>query len=224
MTLYPDHASQMAAHERSVMSRNRLLSDPHCDPLWLDAVEDSITRHAVAATAARLSFIERMNTLSLFNKDFPATNIRIHCEIAHRLQQYPALSVEDWVKEKLRQDRKSDAQKGSTSIGVHRSDFSLHDRATKRSASLSSSGQQKLMLLGLVLHHAVMVAELWEDKPFILLDEPLLHLDDRKRMALLSNLQDLEHPVFITGTEENDFSLLKGKADFYKIVKGTIKP
>lgn len=223
MALYPDHASQMAAHERSVTSRNRLLSDPHHDPLWLDAIEESISRHAVAATAARLSFIERMNALSSFKDDFPETVIEILCPIAELLQNHPALYVEDWLRDKLQHSRNGDALKGSTSMGVHKSDFSLKDRLTQRSASLSSSGQQKLMLLGIILHHATLVTQTWGEAPFILLDEPLVHLDEKKRSALLNILAEHGHTVFITGTEQNNFLQLKSKADFFDITNGLIK-
>ncbi|QHI95575.1 DNA replication/repair protein RecF [Aristophania vespae] len=223
MGLYPDHASQMAAHERSVMSRNRLLTTPHPDALWLNSIEESISRHAVAATAARMSFIERMNGLSLFEKDFPCTNIIIHCEIAALLKNHPALYVEDWLREQLKTSRETDAEKASTSYGVHKSDFSLIDRATKRSAALSSSGQQKLMLLGVILHQALLVHETWGTMPFLLLDEPLVHLDKSKRGALLTTLTHLKSNVFLTGTEYENFEPIKSQAAFYTVKNGFIQ-
>ncbi|MBS1025703.1 DNA replication/repair protein RecF [Gluconobacter cerinus] len=224
MALSPDHARQMTAHERSVSSRNRLLSERPDEGLWLTSLEDSIARHAVAASAARLALVESMNTHPFDSSNFPKSRLHLDCAITQQLMISPALQVEDWLRAKLRDSRREDRLKGSTSLGAHKADFLLFDHTTGRSAELSSSGQQKAMLLGVVLCHAALIEQSRGDAPAILLDEPLLHLDEPRRDALLSSLSKLKTPVLLTGTDPDPFSSLIEKAGFFSVQDGHIQP
>ncbi|QDH14515.1 DNA replication/repair protein RecF [Oecophyllibacter saccharovorans] len=229
MGVIPDHARQMAAHERSVYSRNRLLTNgptvaDSAHLAWLEAVEHSISRHAVAATAARMAFVERMNRSSFTTPEFPRSLLQLECRIAERLAASPALEVEDWLRGQLHASRPQDRERGTTGYGAHRSDFSLRDALSGREAALSSSGQQKIMLVGLILAHAQLVAEARNDPPVILLDEPLVHLDERHRHALLDTLQALDTTTLLTGTEAAEFSFLQGTAEFNRIRQGQLLP
>lgn len=224
MALTPDHARQMAAHERSVSSRNRLLADRPNEELWLTSLEDSIARHAVAASAARLSLVESMNAQPFPSADFPQSTLHLDCEISQKLMSVSALQVEDWLRAKLRDSRREDRVRGSTSMGAHKADFLLSDVETGRSAELSSSGQQKAMLIGVVLSHAALIEQSRGEAPAILLDEPLLHLDERRRDALLASLGALDTPVILTGTDADPFSALTGKAGFFNVQDGHIQP
>ncbi|MBF0870701.1 DNA replication/repair protein RecF [Gluconobacter japonicus] len=224
MALTPDHARQMAAHERSVSSRNRLLADRPNETLWLASLEDSIARHAVAACAARLSLVESMNAHPFSGSDFPQSVLSLNCDITRKLMSASALQVEDWLRAKLRDSRTEDRTRGSTSVGAHKADFLLSDARTGRSAELSSSGQQKAMLIGVVLSHAALIEQSRGDAPVILLDEPLLHLDEPRRDALLVSLLNLNTPVLLTGTDAEPFSALTGKAGFFNVQDGHIQP
>lgn len=225
MGVSPDHARQMAAHERSVQSRNRLLSawGERADEAWLEAVETSISRHAVAATASRMAFVERMNAAPFATQDFPLSLLKLECPIAAQLADRPALAVEDWLCARLREARPADRQKGTTCLGAHRTDFALEDAASGRPAALSSSGQQKVMMLGVVLAHAQLVAEANGAPPVILLDEPLVHLDSRHRHALLACLKEVKTATFLTGTHAEEFSPLRGEAAFINVKNGTLQ-
>ena len=123
MALSPDHARQMTAHERSVSSRNRLLSERPDEGLWLTSLEDSIARHAVAASAARLALVESMNTHPFDSSDFPKSRLHLDCAITQQLMISSALQVEDWLRAKLRDSRREDRLKGSTSLGPIRRIF-----------------------------------------------------------------------------------------------------
>ncbi|GBR70897.1 hypothetical protein GKA01_11510 [Gluconobacter kanchanaburiensis NBRC 103587] len=114
--------------------------------------------------------------------------------------------------------------RGATSLGAHKADFSLSDTATSRPAELSSSGQQKIMLTGTILSHARLMIQARRQVPAILLDEPLLHLDERMRHALMRGLEKLDAPVMITGTDIEPFAPLKGQAQFFSVRHGTIAP
>ena len=96
--LEPGHAREMASHDTAVHSRNRLLAEGRQDASWLAGLEDSIARHAVAASAARLDLVTRLNAQVEANMGpFPPASIGLACPIAERLQTEPALAVEDWV-------------------------------------------------------------------------------------------------------------------------------
>ncbi|MFT8806996.1 DNA replication/repair protein RecF [Gluconobacter sp.] len=224
MALSPDHGRQIAAHDRSVVSRNRILAERPAETAWLASIEDSIARHAVAASAARLALIESMNRHPFENEGFSSSTLHLDCVISSRLAIHSALEVEDWIRDSLQQTRSEDRHRSTTSVGAHRADFTLSDTATGRSAELSSSGQQKVMLTGTILSHARLMTQERGHAPAILLDEPLLHLDEKRRCALLGSLEGLQAPVLITGTDIEPFSPLAGRAQFFSVRNGTISP
>ena len=224
MALSPDHGRQIAAHDRSVASRNRLLSERPNETAWLSSIEDSIARHGVAASAARLALIESMNAHPFENDGFSASTLHLDCAISARLGRQPALEVEDWIRSSLQQSRDEDRLRSGTSVGAHRADFTLSDTATGRPAELSSSGQQKVMLTGTILAHARLMRQERGHAPAILLDEPLLHLDEGRRRALLESLEGLQAPVLITGTDIEPFASIAGRAQFFSVRNGTISP
>lgn len=222
VALVPGHAQQLMAHERSVMSRNRvLLEQPH-ETIWLDSLEDSISRHAVAATAARLNLIESLHNMPFGNEDFPQTIFQLNCPIARQLNQMPALQVEDALRKELKRTRHHDQMRKSTSIGAHKADFTLLDKNSQRDATHSSSGQKKIMLLSVILSHAHCITRAWGEAPVILLDEPLTHLDEKRRTVLMESLLALNTTTLLTGTEDDLFSPLKGSAEFLHISNGTL--
>ena len=224
MALSPDHGRQIAAHDRSVVSRNRVLADRPTETAWLASIEDSIARHAVAASAARLALVESMNAHPFENNGFSASTLHLACAVSNRLTSQPALDVEDWIRNSLQQSRTEDRQRATTSIGAHRADFTLSDTATGRPAELSSSGQQKVMLTGTILSHARLMTQERGQAPAILLDEPLVHLDETRRHALLDSLEKLQAPVLITGTDHTPFATLEGRAQFFSVRNGSISP
>ncbi|MXV44451.1 DNA replication/repair protein RecF [Saccharibacter sp. 17.LH.SD] len=224
VALFPDHAQQLAAHERSVMSRNRILATQPSQKTWLSSVEDSISRHAVAITDARLTFLERMKNSAITTPGFPEIDLQLDCLLAQELQRHSALKVEDWLRDNLQKTRTDDQQRGGTRYGAHRADFSLNDTTHGIRGALASSGQQKIMLLSLLLAHAHCVQEGWGDAPFLLLDEPLVHLDEPHRQALMTNILERKMPSFLTGTDAGLFAPLKSSADFVHVKNGFLHP
>jgi DNA replication and repair protein RecF len=223
IALSPGHARETAAHDRALAQRNKLLADRYQEDAWLRASEDSIARHAVAVTAARMALVEDMNACEPAHPDFPRTTLALDCAIAAMLADMPALAVEEHLRARLAQDRESDAARGSSGIGAHRTDFVLHDHETGRPAALSSSGQQKAMLLGTVLAHARLVERLMGTAPILLLDEPLVHLDERRREALLATLSAATSTVLLSGTDGAPFDSLIGKAAFVEIADAQLR-
>jgi DNA replication and repair protein RecF len=214
--LDPAHAREVAAHDAAMSRRRRLLAEGRAEPAWLAGLEDGMARHAVAATAGRRAVVSRLNALLAAGavSPFPAARLSLLCPIGERLDRAPALDVEDWLREALAAARAGDAAAGGASLGAHRADFGLADLASGRPAALASTGQQKALLLGLVLGHAMVIGEARGFAPWLLLDEPLVHLDESHRVALLDALLRLPAQVFLTGVDAAPFESLRDRADF----------
>lgn len=222
VALEPGHAREVAAHDQALSQRNRLLAERPHEHAWLSAIEDSLARHAVAVTAARLALIDAMNDLSLDLHGFPRSDLALECAISNFLKEMSALDTEDRLRSALAEARSTDRARGSASLGAQRANLLLRDRQSQRSAEYSSSGQQKAMLVGVILSHARLVTVQRGDAPVLLLDEPLIHLDEERRRALLYALNEIDGPVFLTGTETRPFSALRGHADFCHISDGQL--
>ena len=228
--LEPGHAREMAAHDTAVHSRNRLLSEGRQEPSWLSGLEDSIARHAVAASAARLNTVTRLNAQikSAPNASapdaFPPAHIALACPIAERLETEPALAVEDWLRAGLAANRTRDAAAGSSALGAHRTDMLLTDQTTSTPAALASTGQQKALLIGVILAHTALITSARGFAPFLLLDEPAVHLDLDRRQALWSVLSSLPAQTIITGTDAETFLPLADRAEAYATGGGILLP
>jgi DNA replication and repair protein RecF len=213
--LEPGHAREMAAHDAAMGSRNRLLAEGRRDPSWLAGLEDEMARHAVAATAARSALVTRLNTALAGGTvgHFPAAHITLACPIAERLAATSALAVEDWLRESLAANRARDTVAGSAALGAHRTDMTLTDRASGTAAAHASTGEQKALLVGLILGHAALIADARGFAPLLLLDEPAVHLDPERRAALFDALARLPAQTIMTGTDADTFLPLAGIAE-----------
>ena len=232
--LEPGHAREMAAHDAAMGSRNRLLAegrprgarDGTWDPSWLAGLEDEMARHAVAATAARMALVARLNGALRGGAvgSFPAARIDLVCAIADRLASEPALAVEDWLRSGLAANRMRDAAAGTTALGAHRTDMALADAATGTAAALASTGEQKALLIGLILAHAAVIAQARGFAPMLLLDEPAVHLDPDRRAALFAALVALPAQTLITGTDAEIFLPLADVAEGLRTGGGILHP
>jgi len=224
--LEPGHAREVSAYETAMSSRNRLLAGGGADPAWLAGVEDSMARHAVAVTAARAALVTRLNGVLADGAAgrFPVGRLTLLDAIADRLTAQPALAVEDGLRAALADDRGRDAAAGSAAQGAHRADMLLSDAASGMSAALASTGQQKALLIGVVLGHAALMANARGDAPLLLLDEPAVHLDADRRAALWDALAGLSAQVLLTGTDPEPFAALRGLAEGLQTGGGTLRP
>ena len=137
----------MAAHDAAVAGRNRLLAEGRQDNAWLAALEDQIARHAVAASAARLSLVTRLNARTdarrVSGPAFPPARAGLLCPIAERLHTEPALTVEDWLRDGLEANRSRDAAAASSALGAHRTDMVLTDVATGTAGLVGQHGASR---------------------------------------------------------------------------------
>jgi DNA replication and repair protein RecF len=222
--LEPGHAREIAAFDTAMAQRNRLLAERGADGAWLTGLEDAMTRHAVAATAARMALVSRLNGALAggIAGAFPAARLGLVSGIAERLAGEPAVAVEDWLRQALAASRARDAATGSASLGSHRADMTLADAATGLAAEQASTGQQKALLIGVILGHTAVLAEARGFAPLLLLDEPAVHLDAIRRDALFASLRLSPAQVVITGTDRDVFAPLEGVAEFLHTGGGTL--
>ena len=223
------HAREVAAHDGAMVQRNRLLAERRAEPAWLSGLEDAMARHGVAATAARMALVRRLNaeppTLDgAVTSAFPAARIDLVCAIANRLAISPALEVEDWLRAELAANRGRDAASGTTVLGAHRADMMLTDLESRTEAGLASTGQQKALLIGVILRHARLIADARGFAPLLLLDEPAVHLDEQRRAALFQALRESPAQVIMSGTDAATFLPLADHAEAWRAHAGELRP
>ena len=219
--LQPGHAREVSAYETALASRNRLLAQG-ADAAWLAATEDSMARHAVAATAARMAVIGQLNLVA--PGVFPAARLALLDPLADQLARAPALATEDWLRAAWAGSRGRDAAAGQTALGAHRADVTLADAATGRPAAEASTGQQKALLIGIILAQAGLITAARGHPPLVLLDEPAVHLDAHRRDALWAALTATGAQIMLTGTDRDIFAPLRGVAAGWMTGDGVLRP
>ncbi len=223
-SLEPAHARELAAYETALAERNRLLAAGRPDPAWLAGLEDALARHGVAVAAARRNLVTALNRVleGGVAGDFPRAVLACACPWAEALQRDPALAVEEALKARLAEDRAGDAEAGATRSGPHRADLLLIHAESGMPAQLCSTGEQKALLVSIILAHAVLIAEARGFAPMLLLDEVAAHLDPRRREALFAALLALPLQALLTGTELAAFAALAGVAEAFAVEPGRV--
>lgn len=224
IALEPSHARMVAAFESASAQRNRLLGATSYDVAWMQALEDAMARHATAATAARTALVARLNAtlVSGIADPFPRVLLSLACPIADQLAQAPAVVVEDWLRTALALARGVDSQTKSAGYGPQKADLRMQDADSGQPASQASTGQQKAMLVATILGHAAMVQAARGVAPLLLLDEPLVHLDARRRQALFAALKSADFPAWLTGTDLEPFAGFDAAP--YQVNDGRLQP
>jgi DNA replication and repair protein RecF len=227
--LEPGHARQVAAYDRAMSQRNRLLAGggvSRVDPDWLSALEDAMARHGVALAAARRTLAARLNAALAegVTGAFPVALLELVCPVAAALDEAPALAVEDRLRAEWEETRHRDAAAGVTLAGPHRADLGATHASKGVPAALCSTGEQKALLVSTILAHAALIAAARGFGPLLLLDEVAAHLDAPRRAALFAALADLPAQVFLTGTDPEVFAPLRGVAAGFRTAPGSIVP
>ena len=228
----PDHAASISAYEKAQRDRQRLLNDAaegrEADPVWLDALEARMGEAGARAASARVAALQALQAAidARADRPFPQADLGLAGE-AEGLAA--AGSEEDeiaaGVRAGLLRSRARDGAAGRSLFGPHRTDLTAMHRETRRPAAEGSSGEQKALVLNLVL---AQIARLAEDQsgaqPILLLDEAPAHLDERRRAALFDEIEALRLQAFMTGTERELFAGLDGRAQFVGVRDGALTP
>lgn len=222
----PSHAREVAAYDTAMTGRMRLLAAGNADPAWLAGLEDAMARHGVAVAAARRTLVSRLaGALAGGAVDpFPRAGVAVDCAVAALLEEGPALAVETAFRDRLAAGRRDDAAAAATLAGPHRADLVVTHVAKDLPAGLASTGEQKGLLIAIILAHARMIAASRGVAPLLLLDEPATHLDEGHRAALYAALAMLPAQALMTGTDPALFAPLAGQADAFLAGAGKIVP
>jgi DNA replication and repair protein RecF len=221
------HSSRVAALERSLRSRNRLLEDTPGDSHWLDAVEHETAEVAVAVAAARLETVKRLSAALDAARDqapeFPQAQIDLQGWMERLLADHSAIEIEDRYRTLLKENRARDAAAGRTLDGPHLSDLAVRHRAKNLPATDASTGEQKALLIRLVLAHAGLIRQMTGFPPLLLLDEVVAHLDPVRRAALYDALSSLGAQVWMTGADPVSFGDIVDRANVFEVRGGTVQ-
>ena len=226
----PAHAGRVSAYERALRERARLLrhgqpeSGRAADPEWLNALEATMASKGVAVAAARLHLAARLGELATHddNNAFPGASVAVSGDIELWLDEGPALQAEDRFRGALKAARHRDRENGSAGLGPHRSDLIIHHTGTGQAAALCSTGEQKALLIALVLANARLQAAERGSLPLLLLDEVAAHLDERRRRALFQEILNLGIQAWMTGTDRNLFDPLQNNAQFLGVENAAV--
>ncbi|MGA2793623.1 MAG: DNA replication/repair protein RecF [Roseiarcus sp.] len=227
LAIDPSHGARASQLERALRGRNRLLEEGARDPHWLDAIEREAAELAVAVAAARHECVTRLKAMIARERDdssaFPWADLALEGDVERLVAQMPALAAEERYRALLRDNRGRDAAAGRTLIGPHVGDLMVWHGPKGAPAAQASTGEQKALLVGLVLAHARLVAEMSGMAPLALLDEVAAHFDPRRRAALFEALERIGGQVFLTGADPAAFADLAGRAQFLDVAPGRVE-
>lgn len=221
------HAQAHGAFEIAMRQRQKLLEDGSRDDAWLSALEWKMAESGVVIAAARHETAGAIAAADIAaDWGFPTGEMALAGELETALEREPAAAVEDSYAERLKRQRPLDAAAGRALIGPHRSDLKVVHRAKGRDARLCSTGEQKALLIGLVLANAraLQIESGFRGGPaaplVLLLDEIAAHLDDSRRAALFDILDAIGFQVFMTGTDAELFSAWGPRAQAFRVDDG----
>ena len=227
LAIDPGHGERAIDYEKAMRGRNRLLTEGSRDDRWFDAIETQMAETGVAIAAARTEMVRLLAAMIDRLPDtgpFPQADIGLSGGLEAEIAIAPAVDVEERFRQTLAEGRDRDRAAGRTLDGPHRSDLVVRHRPKAMPAELCSTGEQKALLVGIVLSHARLTGEMSGMTPVLLLDEIAAHLDAGRRAALFSILEELNCQAFMTGTDAALFSSLKGRAQFLTVDHGTVGP
>ncbi|MEO5807077.1 DNA replication/repair protein RecF [Devosia sp.] len=225
-TLIPGHSAAVNDFDKVMRQRNRLLED-NADPRWLNAIEVQMAEVAAAIHLARTDSLTHLQDLiaqSLEQGSFPAAHLALTPLFEDRHEPVSSSALEAELMELWAGTRGLDRAAGRTTSGPHRVDLDVTYAQKGMPAALGSTGEQKALLIGLILAHARLVKQRTGITPFLLLDEIAAHLDPDRRRALFVALDGLGTQCFLTGTDPLLFEALEARAQRITVRDGRVFP
>ena len=221
----PAHAGRVSGYEKAMRDRNRLLKDGCTDDNWLSALEKQMSDRAIAIGAARNDFVHKLNHVCQDPLGpFPGAILTVMGSVENGLNTAPAIEVESQLLESFRSLRMVDAESGTTSVGVHKTDMTVIHPFKNINADQCSTGEQKALLIAIILGHCRLQGAETGTIPLLLLDEVAAHLDKTKRHALFDTILEYGAQAWLTGTDESVFSYFGHKAQYFKVHHATVSP
>ncbi len=220
----PAHAGRLNAYEKALRERSRLLREGRSEPEWLLVLERTMAERAVAIAAARRDLVGRLAGLcAQVEGEFPRAELALAGDAETWLHEEPAVAVEERLQQSLAHSRARDAETGGAAVGAHRSDLLVSHGDHGMAADLCSTGEQKALLLRIVLAHARLMSLERGTTPLLLLDEVVAHLDDQRRSGLFDEILAMGLQVWLTGTDAQAFAPLGDAAQRYRLQNGLVR-
>jgi DNA replication and repair protein RecF len=226
----PAHAKLSSRFERAMQQRNKLLSDGVRDASRFEGLEVVMAETGTAIAAARNEAISALKVVIEDrrardpNSPFPWSQIALQGSLENTLEQSTAVETEDGYLQTLERARERDRAAGRTLDGPHRSDLIVGHGPKSMPAKLCSTGEQKALLMGMVLAHAELIAARQDGlSPILLLDEVTAHLDEARRAALFAEILRIGSQAWMTGTDIQAFAALEGHATFLRVEDGVVR-
>jgi DNA replication and repair protein RecF len=228
---FPSHAAASAAYEKAMRQRNALLEQAQgrggADTAWLDAIELGMASAGAAMAIHRIDAVKVMQEAILTRPEgaFPKALIDLDGEFEMHAANGVALTdIEQEIVAQLRENRSRDRIAGRTTEGVHRTDLRVIHAAKGLAADQCSTGEQKALLIGLILANAQALFERdFAPSPLLLLDEAAAHLDSDRRAALYDELAALGGQSWLTGTDRSLFDAFGDRAQRFEVSDGTVR-
>lgn len=223
--LNPNHAAHLSRYEYYLRERLKLLTSSRWDPYWLSAIEEKLASEGVAIVAARLQLIQLLDQAKAWALGvFPRALLTLESRLADTLMTASALETEDYLRQIFEKNRKKDAETFRTNEGAHKDDLKVYFYEKNRPADQCSTGEQKALVLSIVLAASRLQAIEKNTISLILLDEVVAHLDPHRREALFEEIMNLEMQAWMTGTDENLFAVLGEKVQHFLIKDAIVHP
>lgn len=219
----PAHAGRLSRYEQALRQRARLLREGGGDPAWLSVLEDDMATNGVAVAAARRDVVARLAAACRqADGPFPVPGLAMAGTLDEWLTDRPALEAEESLRRALAEGRRDDRHGGSAAIGPHRSDLAVTYLAKGMAADLGSTGEQKALLVAIVLAHARLMAAETGRAPLLLLDEVAAHLDEGRRGALFAAVRATGAQAWMTGTDAATFAEWGAAATHVTVADGRL--
>ena len=227
MAHFPSHGAFSTAYEKAMRQRNALLERGRADPVWLDALELGMASAGAAMALHRVDAVRTMQESILARPEgaFPKALIDLDGQFETGVANGAALTdIEQDIADQLRENRARDAAAGRATRGVHRTDLRVIHAAKSMPADQCSTGEQKALLIGLILANAQALFERdFAPSPLLLLDEAAAHLDSDRRAALYDELAALGGQAWLTGTDRTLFDAFGDRAQRFEVSGGVVR-
>jgi DNA replication and repair protein RecF len=211
LSFLPEHAEHALSYDKAMRERNRLLKDMVREPSWYLALEARMAEAGAAIHAGRLQALASIAAAqSQAQTAFPAATLELQCEMPSDVEA---------LKATLADNRQRDLQAGRTLIGPHRADLFGVYAAKNVPAKDCSTGEQKALLVSLILANARALSESFGAPPLLLLDEVAAHLDSDRQAALYDEIVALGAQAWMTGTGAEMFAALNGRAQVLEVTE-----
>ena len=221
--LDPEHAARVTEYESCMRGRNKLLKEGTYNKEWLSSLEETMVTSGVALAASRLGMIEKLNEITSEQYGvFPAAELGMKGKLEGWLFDIPAIEVEDKYRASLLDSRQYDCYSGTTDLGPHKSDLAVLHRKSGMEASKCSTGEQKALLIRIVLAAAALQHEEKSKMPIMLLDEVGAHLDKLRRSELFSIIGDMGVQAWMTGTDRSLFENSGFDTQYFNVFNSTL--